>query len=192
MTDDAKSTSILPYGQFVLAALVLLGVVTSLDPLRSSRPDGGISPYNAVPDAQDVPARLWQDPFDAVADEVGAPKSPARDARHKADLGENRHGMKAFGKTVSEMKRSGTVATIAVMVPADGFPERQESRRRARYAVVAALDASGYTARDPGEIGYVWADRPVAIQLASAHGLVVGIAAAAWPAHEVHERVHRQ
>lgn len=161
MTDDAKSTSILPYGQFVLAALVLLGVVTSLDPLRSSRPDGGISPYNAVPDAQDVPARLWQDPFDAVADEVGAPKSPARDARHKADLGENRHGMKAFGKTVSEMKRIGAVASIAVMVPADGFPERQESRRRARYAVVAALNASGYAARDPGEIGYVWTDRPV-------------------------------
>ena len=160
MADDAKSSSILPYGQFVLAALVLLGVVNAVDPLRSSRPDGGISPYNAVPDAQDVPARLWQDPFDAVADEVGAPKSPARHARFVEEVGNQQHGMIQLRNSIATMAVRGRVAMLGVMVPADGFPETQESRRRARYAVVAALHASGYAARDAGQIGYVWTEPP--------------------------------
>ena len=133
MNDDAKSASILPYGQFVLAALALLGVVTSLDPLRSSRLDGGISPYNAVPDAQDVPARLWQDPFDAVADEVGAAKSEAPRARSEAGRRKNLHGMSALRKAVSEMTGSGPAATLAAD-EAEFVAREIELQRRGAFA----------------------------------------------------------
>jgi hypothetical protein len=108
-------------------------------PLVSSRP--AESPYGAheIKAPQDIDARLWQDPFAAVMEDP-------HDRDPRAD---DRHSIAQF-----KAPTDGKTLTLGVTLPGALYPEAAESRRRLRYAVLAALHTKGYAPTDEKHIGY--------------------------------------
>jgi hypothetical protein len=97
--------------------------------------------------SQDITARLWQDPLEAVADNIaGNPKS-AFNKRHSPDQ---------FHQSLADRRTNGEQLTVlAVSVPGDSYVEDAEARRRLRYAVTAALNVQEYEPEDETHIGYL-------------------------------------
>lgn len=157
MDRDDKSSGA---GGLIAVALLALGVFfVARAPLDSSRPVPAPLPMQWDEPAQDVDARLWQDPFEAIA--------KARDAARKAgvkeaDDGRLRHPP-LFG---AEPPRPGDpggsreAIVLAVMVPGGPYSEQSESRRRIRYAVLAGLGARGFIPSDGEHIGWFYAAPP--------------------------------
>jgi len=104
---------------------------------------------------QDVDARLWQDPFGAVARarEEAAKRNP--DEAKKPDL---IHTAKNLQSEIAiEMQRSGrTVEMFAVMLPGGPYSDDVETRRRVRYAVLAGLNASRLVPVNGEHLGYFY------------------------------------
>jgi hypothetical protein len=109
---------------------VILFVVTYFisannEPFQGSRPQASGSQPVTV---QDVEARLWQDPFGAIAaDKTKTSKKPQP---------------KDFDKV------------IGVLVPGSPYAESEEFRRQIRYAVLSGLGVEGYIPKDAEHIGY--------------------------------------
>ena len=137
---------------------VLLVVTSALIPphglLLSSRP-GGVSLDRSIFQAsnvQDVDARLWEDPFDAVH-------------RHRREASKASEGKKATDGKVSGLleQKNGQlrpsderpVAVLAAMVFGGPYPEDAEHRRRMRYATLSALKVSGYIPDGTEHIGFI-------------------------------------
>ncbi|MBT2327091.1 hypothetical protein J7E62_32955 [Variovorax paradoxus] len=123
---------------------------------------------------QDIDARLWQDPFSAVAkaradarkkqpdkadDEERRRRSHQEllgdikkrmDARSVQDL-QRRAAANSFGAIEQRPQR---VEILAIMLPGGPYSENVESRRRARYAVLAGLNASRLAPADTEHLGY--------------------------------------
>jgi len=98
---------------------------------------------------QDVPGRLWQDPFAAVDQFVKRPKDPAVDAA-------SRSGQERLREIVGELTRSGVATDIVgVLVFGGDYPEYAEQRRRNRYAVVSALSVSGFVPEQSDGLGFI-------------------------------------
>ena len=98
---------------------------------------------------QDVPGRLWQDPFAAVDQFVKRPKDPAVDAA-------SRSGQERLREIVGELTRSGVETDIVgVLVFGGDYPEYAEQRRRNRYAVVSALSVSGFVPEQSDGLGFI-------------------------------------
>lgn len=149
-----------------LAAIItaLIGLLMySPSELNSLRP--GVEPssskYSGV--AQDVDARLWQDPFQAI-------KEAAKNVSGESFTIEKFDG-KNFTFKLSKSKESedhppkqiygltkridGTeIRLMAVMMSAAPTPEQHEARLRRRYALVSALANRGYAPVDAEHIGY--------------------------------------
>ncbi len=89
MADDPKSGGFANNSAIVLAALSMGALLFNqyAPPLQGARPKSESFALYAPQDPQDVPARLWQDPFEAVAKAVvqaNSSKSNAGTAcRHK-------------------------------------------------------------------------------------------------------------
>lgn len=103
--------------------------------------------------SQDVPTRLWQDPFEAVNATLRAEKHTPRQPDSAA-----RSGLSRFDTLIADIsnKQAACEALLILPVTVSGSnqPETQESRRRIRYAVVSALIQAGYEPEQPGHIGY--------------------------------------
>lgn len=109
--------------------------------------------------SEDVEARLWQDPFDAVARQI-----------KKVDPEEKRECEDAWSKKASTIPlhcrsplvdetgnpRSELAGTriIAITAPGASYFEDSETRRRLRYAVLGGLHLEGYESRNEQHIGY--------------------------------------
>jgi hypothetical protein len=80
---------------------------------------------------QDVEARLWQDPLVAVKDQYDGEKKdgPATDLHHSI-------------KNADDILADSLV--IGVTLPGGPYHEDGETRRRLRYAVLAALHTASY------------------------------------------------
>ena len=119
---------------------------------------------------QDVDARLWQDPFGAVAkarEQRSAARAPARadTVPGKALRPGGRKGYSHQPKTLQavigeqisgapvELERP--LSVLGVMMFGDTAVGADEYRRRTRYAVLSALMSASYTPDDPEHIGYV-------------------------------------
>lgn len=138
---------------FVAMLLLAAGVVVRTLPLESARPGDADRAHPSIADTQDVPARLWQDPFSAVnaakalAAKEGGSRAVSPDQRDPKTL---REQMERFAA------RSGQpVRILGVMTSTSAFAEDAEGRRRTRYAVVQGLAASGYVPLDPEGLGYL-------------------------------------
>lgn len=119
-------------------------------PLESPRPitnDSGRYAYQAI---QDVNARLWQDPFTAIAQHEDQPcldkKNCSQDQHHDIDK---------LGNSVDNNHKN-TITIFGVMVFGDFYVEHVEWRRRTRtrYAVLSGLAVNGYAPQDAEHIGY--------------------------------------
>lgn len=117
-------------------------------PLETHRPpasDPGMEQHFSL---QDVDARLWQDPFGAVARGRAElrKKSPAKAAEDDAQ-----RSAEALAEAV---RRREGVEILAVMLGGGPYSDSIESRRRTRYAVLAGLNVSGYAPMDNEHLGY--------------------------------------
>ena len=126
----------------VMVVLLAAGVLIKQVPLQSARPSDP-ERVKFVPAAQqDVEARLWQDPFAAVEKQEGR-------------SGPKTHTPKALRDLIQKKSTAGgQVKIIAVSVFGGSYSEAAESRRRTRFAVLAALGFHGYSPANPDAIGY--------------------------------------
>jgi hypothetical protein len=177
MAEDSKLPNIGGNG-FIWILLVAAGtyfVAQPQVPLQGSRP---ASTERSIPERvgeQHVDARLWQDPFAAVADYLA--KSP--DLKPKNCDGDNgrskgietycRHPLKPTATAHTSQKAApDALPDLTLVVSASGSPysEDQEARRRKRYAVLAGLNTEGFVPDDSQHIGFFWPDTDVPISAA--------------------------
>jgi hypothetical protein len=147
-----KKSSDSPIIALTSIVVALAGVLAhQLNPLDSPRP--------AIPDSksaqyfpiQDINARLWQDPFNAILqhEAVSLDKNKAT---------EDKHSINALIKSIvdkSSKMNLKKITVLGVMVPGGAYAEDIEDRRRTRYAVLSGLAVKEYAPEDREHIGYV-------------------------------------
>ena len=161
MADNDKPKFDIPWGTLLPLIAVLAGVIAQYKPLVSKRPTVPSEKTIPVIAAQDVDARLWQDPF-SVAEkqkslldaqiEVGVAKKGTTESHDVCAL------VELLRKRATQNPER--VLVLAVMVDAGPYSEQAESRLRARPAVLEALSESGFVPLDGEHIGFVTADWP--------------------------------
>lgn len=149
MSDPTASPGNGVWPQFLLALMLAMGAIFTPWPLIGTRPDQPVAGVDSV-GAQQAEARLWHDPFSAVA-------------RHRDKHPGDGHALDWLGDQAE--KKCGanedcTVAALGILLPGSPYVGAEEFRRRIRYAVISALGAAGYTAEDAEHIGYVEPDLP--------------------------------
>src|SRR5206468_6472967 len=156
MADNDKRKFDLPWATLLPLLAVLAGVVAQYKPLVSARPTVPSEKPIAVIAAQDVDARLWQDPL-AVAekqkDSLIADMSAGRVPKDRGQL----HDISTLRDLLHQRMASirGHLLLLAVMIEAGPYSEQAESRLRARQAVLAGLSESGFVPVDGEHIGFV-------------------------------------
>ena len=158
MADDNKQPADNFASNVVIVALLLVtgtAVYFQPAPLQGARP--AVTETAIRQNAKEnIDARLWQDPFGAIAkwhrEQLAADKKLGGKQKHCTDR-----------QCESPLSRAPTGETLVLAVTVSGSPyaESEEGRRRARYAVVSALRVTGFMPASAEHIGY-W--RPVDCQ----------------------------
>jgi hypothetical protein len=128
-------------------------------PLESSRPPTGESQWHPSELSNQVPARLWQDPFEAVLEHTGSRTGRKPDTKQTPkSAGEDRHEdipdcrLDILNKSIEQKQ----TRVIAAMLTAGPDAELTERRRRRRYAVVSGLGAAGLVPQSASSIRYCY------------------------------------
>jgi len=178
--DDNKSSSQFPLPGIALVLVALGFFVFSENPFNPTRPDA-TSEFTSS--AEDVRARLWQDPFEAVAEhkksrhqarlpEVSKTNSSSyfknklyQDPHHRicnpGDTAVTSLNVESRAHTFGELECQiqwdikSDVHILTVMVPGGIYAEDHETRIRSRYALVTALSKADYIPKDAEHIGYM-------------------------------------
>src|SRR6266550_4680183 len=174
MADNDKRKFDLPWGTLLPLLAVLAGVVAQYKPLMSERPSVASEKTAPVIAAQDVDARLWQDPIGVAQKQKSLLNQqgdgPTKEASAKlhdisaltALLDQD---TKAFSKNLNiviPLIAPVPVLLLAVMLDAGPYSEQAESRLRARQAVLEGLSESGFVPMDGEHIGFVTGTWPPA------------------------------
>ena len=146
----------------LLVAGVALASYLLFEPLpQSGRPTAPDGPSHINAHSQDIPARLWQDPFDvifrhrATPSDSGLVSIPTSIYSIPASLEKKCSRFDFLLADVDARSRQEAVLVVPVIVSGGNYPEVEENRRRVRYAVVSGLIRSGYSPEQAGHIGYV-------------------------------------
>ncbi len=136
-------------GIFAVLALAVGAVVVQQQKLIGARPATTTSVQQENGIREDVPARLWQDPFAAV-----------RVHRNEASNGngaksKTQGGNHAPGKLFAPYEPTERLHVFIALMNAGPYAGAEEQRRRQRYAIVSALGTAGYAPDHPDHIGYV-------------------------------------
>jgi hypothetical protein len=139
-------------------AVVGIVIVPRL-PLVVMRPNVAPPVENRFVSAQNVDARLWQDPFEAVdAERERRRTADSGDARSHpaAALQRERHSATYMKEEFQRRADASTAPPLVLFafVPGGPYPENGESRRRTRYATLSGLRASGLKPVDAEHVGY--------------------------------------
>jgi hypothetical protein len=141
-------------GAVLAVAALAMGALWRDAPLISSRPH----PEQAMLRADDralVPARLWQDPFEAIAEYLAnhaKDQPPASNSTMRPGVDTHYHLTRAIHEV------DGSVVALLVTVSGGSLPDDAESRTRTRYAVISALGTLGYSPEDDDGLGFAWFD----------------------------------
>jgi hypothetical protein len=160
MGDNDKRKFDLPWGTLLPLMAVLAGVIAQYKPLVSERPSVPSEKTAPVIAAQDVDARLWQDPI-GVAQKQKSLLDAEIEAGHDKYGGSKLHEISALtGLLDQDVKKFSNIAPVpvlllAVMLDAGPYSEQAESRLRARQAVLEGLSESGFIPVDGEHIGFV-------------------------------------
>ncbi len=165
------SVPVLPV--LLLAAMAAGGFYLYEKPFESTRPPAEELDTSLAAEPDSVRARLWEDPFTAVAEHlkaIGASEKAFEDsdigqltyaAREDKPATANSEGGDANGyelsslpKQISETLEHNHVTVLPVMVRHGWYGEDIEQRRRRRYAVLSALGAAGYQSRHSERVSY--------------------------------------
>ncbi len=145
--------SSLPVSALILALAALGILVAPKSPLRSDRPV--LSRLHEAAPQEDVRARLWEDPFEAVLKD-------ARERRSRSGARAGAHGsvpLKAeIPPLLKEQLAEEGPTILGVMTNGGPYAEDGEWRLRHRYAVVSALLRAGFLPWDERHIGSFYYD----------------------------------
>ena len=157
MDKESKSSSSSLSGNGLMAVLlVVAGVFLVREvPLETTRQPVNEVRLSQQQDVQDIDARLWQDPYAAVA--KARAEAAKRDPKNAASFDADRTLQLKNGIT-QKVKAHKHVEILVVALLAGPYSENVESRRRARYAVVSALNASRMQPVDTEHLGYFLQD----------------------------------
>jgi len=169
------STSIV-WPSLLAAALAVVGYFTTRPPLESSRPrmplQYGVPSPPSPRGVSAVHARLWEDPLAAAyrdrnwaheTDEASWPSSLSR-IFCRSDETANAASMQAIFRYIvednTEEKDDQTgeekrFLCMPVLLPGGPYEDDEETRRRIRYAVLAALGTRHYKLALPQRLSYV-------------------------------------
>lgn len=146
-----RSLGGMPITGWLAIVLAMIGVLiwkqVPLDPDRTAATD---VPQTELRALQDVNARLWEDPFTAVA-------------RAKADLTDIAKAERDSSHSIETVCRqllAGSadaefhLQVIAAMVSNAPYADGDESRRRVRYATLSALNLAHFVPENADHLGY--------------------------------------
>src|SRR5215470_4867078 len=149
---DKKDGAGLPVALLATVLVALAGILVGQWQLVGTRPSPSEIAGYLPGTLQDVPGRLWQDPFAAIDQYLKRPKDAAADQDPKSQ----RSGRERFGEVIVELNRPGTTPDIVgAMVFGGDYPEYAEQRRRTRYAVVSALSTARFVPEQPEGLGFI-------------------------------------
>src|SRR5438552_10514455 len=166
MADNDRRKFELPWGTLLPLMAVLAGVIAQFKPLLSERPSVPNEKTAPVIAAQDVDARLWQDPI-GVAQKQKALLDEQIDKGIAKKGATELHDISALAQLLGERVKTfhdpnqKNVLLLAVMLDAGPYSEQVESRLRARQAVLEGLSESGFAPVDGEHIGFVTANWPL-------------------------------
>jgi hypothetical protein len=155
MADNNKPKFDLPWGTLLPLLAVLAGVIATYKPLVSERPSVPTEKTAPVIAAQDVDARLWQDPIGVAQKQKALLDAQIDSDRAKGNA--ESHDIRALSDLLCNRASEfcGQVLLLAVMLDAGPYSEQAESRLRARQAVLEGLSESGFVPVDGEHIGFV-------------------------------------
>jgi hypothetical protein len=161
MADNDKPKFDIPWGTLLPLLAVLAGVVAQYKPLVSKRPTVPSEKTIPVIAAEDVDARLWQDPIGVTQKQKSSLDEEIEKGVVKKGSAES-HDICALLELLRKRAKESAerVLLLAVMIEAGPYSEQGESRLRARPAVLEALSESGFVPLDGEHIGFVTADWP--------------------------------
>lgn len=154
MEKESKSGGGIPSGGIIAIVMLAAGVLFIREvPLETTRLPVNEPHIQHASTMQDVDARLWQDPFSAVARtrEEAQKRDPVQ-AKAAALMRTPDQLLDDMARRQVKAKRK--VEVLAVMLPGGPYSEDIESRRRLRYAVLAGLNASRLVPFDADHLGY--------------------------------------
>lgn len=149
---DANQGSQPPIAGLILVAVVLSSVFFIDPPLHGSRPQHAPKISDIDSSGQSVPARLWQDPLEAIS------LFQQRSDQDTSEPVEANHRCKeSFKQVMGVTAATGDdiVKVLLVMTPGSYYTEDSERRMRARYAVISALGVNEYYPIDSQHIDCV-------------------------------------
>ncbi len=129
---NTGSTGFTLSGFLILAALGAF--IWKGAPLDSVRPSNEQSGWYDSRQAQQVPARLWQDPFKAAYNHKQDIKSGKKNPSLEGTLKSN----------ISKVHQKGDITFLMILVSPGSYAVQEERRRRRRYAVLSALGEENY------------------------------------------------
>src|SRR5438876_10045315 len=161
MADNNKPKFDIPWGTLLPLIAVLAGVIAQYKPLVSERPSVPSEKTAPVVAAQDVDARLWQDPIGVAQTQKALLDEQIEKGVAKKGAAES-HDICALTDLLSQRatRFDGRVLLLGVMLDAGPYSEQAESRLRARQAVLEGLSESGFVPVDGEHIGFVTAEWP--------------------------------
>ena len=149
----------LPVTGWLALVLAVVGVIVwkqaPLDPKRNTT--GEVSGVQ-VRALQDVNARLWEDPFSAVA-RYKRESAAAKPAVPAGNGGKDADALRSL-QTVCEKLVAGTAKgglrlhVLATMVSNAPYSDGEERRRRTRYAVESALSVAHFVPENADHLGF--------------------------------------
>ncbi|MHC4741553.1 MAG: hypothetical protein ACYS8Z_06570 [Planctomycetota bacterium] len=145
----SKLASSLPV--YLILAIIGGALYVSRQPLETDRPSSPVNMRHSTHEEDTVDARLWQDPLRAVLDHEGTLHRGGEDG-HAGSEGDRCGPMHDPKRLRKQIDRNTHI--LLVMVRSGFYVEDHERRLRNRYALLAALNAEGYTPKDPEHIGY--------------------------------------
>jgi len=144
MSREDKSLSGLPVSGSIVAIALLLGLgFVSQISFHPSRPKQSLHVKEAALEGENIQARLWQDPFEAIA-------------RHEKAYPETKvcqgQQIDAFAQQIVN-KGAKEIVVLGVMVFGGPYAEEAETRTRYRYAALSALGRLKYVPEDELHLG---------------------------------------
>jgi hypothetical protein len=183
MEERRGSNPLLSWPAIVLLATMLGGVYYIPKRLKASRPDEKPAGGRAGLGDQQAPARLWQDPFDAVERYEMAIRADSRNATASDGRLPSAGSLSGVAEFAGQTRRYAqgptaartgtntpaefTASCLAVMVSGEAYTEDAEVRRRSRHAVVSALGRAGYAPMSENRVGYFQVPWPRGSDLAA-------------------------
>jgi hypothetical protein len=131
-----------------------------MPPLQVAQPVGDEAQFHQSASGQDTDARLWQDPFAAVAKAEADHKNPLN-----CEGQDGLHCRMPIDQLSESNDLDGVKTLFVLAVNALGAPyvEAEEDRRRAHYAIVSGLNRIGFSPDDAQHVGFFHKD-PKSVQ----------------------------